>query len=187
MGAHVAGQQEVLVQGPDQPQQTLCNILHLSPQQATNISSHQAKTADGCLHPPQEGVFSHHHPQLPPTVNNCSGSSVSNTSPDRACSSSSVTMALHLSYKCTSAGREGAAFCCQHAQASIPPHLRSLYPPFTQTQLPAVPPSMQCALLLSAETLSISCFYSLWFCSLLISCYHVTWQLSTLRTAEPNR
>lgn len=187
MGAHVAGQQEVLVQGPDQPQQTHCSILHLSPQQATNLSSHQAKTADGCLHPPQEGVFSRHHPQLPPTVNNCSGSSVSNTSPDRACSSSSVTMALYLSYKRTSAGREGAAFCCQHAQASIPPHLRSLYPPFTQTQLPAIPPSMQCAILLSVETPSISCFYSLWFCSLLISCCRVTWQLSTLRTAEPNR
>lgn len=101
--------------------------LHLSPQQVTNLPSHQAKTADGCLHPPQEEVFSHHHLRLPPTVNNCSGSSVSNTSPDRACSSSSVTMALYLSYKCTSAGREGAAFCCQHSQASIPLHLRSLY------------------------------------------------------------
>lgn len=79
--------------------QTLCSTLHLSSQQVTNLSSHQAKTADGCLHPPQEGAFSHHHPRLPPTVNNCSGSSVSNTSPDRACSSSSVTMALYLSYK----------------------------------------------------------------------------------------
>lgn len=120
--------------------------LHLSLQQVTNLSSHQAKTADGCLHPPQEGAFRHHHPPLPPTVNNCSGSSVSNTSPDRACSSSSVTMALHLSYKCTSAGREGAAFCCQHSQASMPPHLRSPYTPLTQMQLPAIPPSTQCAL-----------------------------------------
>lgn len=184
MGAHVVGQQEVLGQGPDKPQQTLCNTLHLSPLQVTNLSRHQAKTADGCLHPPQEGAFSHHHPRVPPTVNNCSGSSVSNTSPDRACSSSSVTMALYLSYKCTSAGREGAAFCGQHSQASIPPHLRSLYPPLIQMQLPAIPPSLQGALLVSVETLSISCFYSLWLCSLIISCCCFTWQLSILRTQQ---
>lgn len=182
MGAHVVGQQEVPGQGPDEPQQTVCNTLHVSSQQVINLSSHQAKTADGYLHPPQEGAFSHRHPLLPPTVN-CSGSSVSNTSPERVCSSSSVTMALYLSCKCTSASRERAAFCCQHSQDSISPHLRSLYPPLIQMQLLAVPSSMQCALLLSVET----CFYSLWFYSLLNSCCHITWQLNTLRTAESNR
>lgn len=109
MGAHLVGQQEVLVQGPDEPQQTLHNTLDLPLQQVTNFLRYQAKTVDGHLRSPQRAASSHYQPVLLPRASNGSGLSASNSSPDRACSPLAVTMALYLPYKCTPAGRGGAS------------------------------------------------------------------------------
>ena len=46
----------VFLSGLDKPQQSLHDILDLSPQQAAKLPRHQVRSADGELHPLQQGV-----------------------------------------------------------------------------------------------------------------------------------
>lgn len=129
MDAYV-GQEEVLVSGPEKPHQTLHSTLDLTAQKETNTPRHQAKTADGCLPPPQERASSHNHPPLPPSADNLVQAHLS-PAPTLTELVLPYLLPWHSTYLINAhlQAENEPAFCCQQSQASIPPYLGSLYPP----------------------------------------------------------